>query len=186
MNIIWITLIIASLILCLISSPESAINIMTDSTANSITLCISLVGIYVLWMGFIQIIDDTGLAEKISKLLQPIIRLLFGNISKEATQYIAINLSCNILGLGNASTPAGLKAMKCLDDGKARLSYPMAMLFCINCCSLQVFPTTIISMRSSHGSTSSSDIILPILLVSVICCALCVLLVKTFYRRHHE
>ena len=183
MNIIWILMIVVSLVFCLINDPNSAITIMTDSTANSVTLCISLLGIYILWMGIIQIMQDSGLAEKLAKLLKPVIRLLFGNISDEVCALIAINISCNILGLGNASTPAGLKAMKLLDNQKENLTLPMAMLFCINCCSLQIFPTTIISMRSTHGSTNSSDIILPIIIVSSICFIMCVCLVRVFYRR---
>ena len=183
MNIIWICLVCISLVFCLIQDPNSAITIMTQSTANSINLCITLLGIYILWMGFIQIIQDSGIADKLAKLLNPFIRLLFGNISEESSKYIAINLSCNILGLGNASTPAGLKAMQALNDKNEKINHPMAMLFCLNCCSLQLFPTTIISMRSSHGSTNASDVIFPIILVSIICFTACVLLVKIFYRR---
>lgn len=183
-NIIWIVMLITSLILCLINSPNSAINIMTESTANSVTLCITLLGIYILWMGIIQIMQDSGLADKLARVLKPVIRVLFGNVSDEASTLIAINLSCNILGLGNASTPAGLKAMKLLDNKSPHLSYPMMMLFCLNCCSLQIFPTTIISMRSNHDSINSSDIILPIIIVSAICFILCITMVRIFYRRH--
>ncbi len=183
MNIIWICLICVSLIFCLLQCPNNAISIMTQSTTNSINLCVSLLGIYILWMGFIQIMQDSGIADKLAKLLSPFIRLLFGNIDNDSLRYIAINLSCNMLGLGNASTPAGLKAMQALNNKNEKINQPMAMLFCLNCCSLQLFPTTIISMRSNHGSINASDVIIPIILVSIICFTVCILLVKIFYRR---
>lgn len=183
MNILWILMMIISLGFFVFGEPSSVIEVMNTSVSETIDLCISLCAIYILWMGLLQIVEDSGLSNKLALFLAPVIRLLFGNVSKEASQYIAMNLSANILGLGNASTPAGLRAMKALDNGKGVLSMPMAMLFALNCCSLQLLPTTIISLRSQYGSANSSDVIFPIIIVSIICCVICISLVKIFYKK---
>lgn len=174
---------IVSLGFFVFGDPASVVEVMNTSVSDTIELCLTLCAIYILWMGLLQIVEDSGLSNKLAVCLAPVIRLLFGNVSKEASQYIAMNLSANILGLGNASTPAGLRAMKALDNGSGTLSMPMAMLFALNCCSLQLLPTTIISLRSQHGSVNSSDVIFPIIIVSIICCGLCICLVKLFYKK---
>ncbi|MBR4124294.1 MAG: nucleoside recognition protein, partial [Clostridia bacterium] len=92
---------------------------------------------------------------------------LFGkNIDDYTKSQIAINLSSNILGLGNAATPSAINAMKGLDDGSGKINKPMTMLMIVNCLSFQLVPTTIMGLRASTGSTNVSSIILPTILTS--------------------
>ncbi|MGN1227419.1 MAG: nucleoside recognition domain-containing protein [Christensenellales bacterium] len=182
MNLLWTILLAGSIVMFLFNEPNLVLSTATASIYDSLKLCFSLAGIYIFWLGIIKIIQDCGLAEKLSKLLTPIIYVLFGNISKEASELIAVNMSANILGLGNASLPAGLKAMDKLNNKQNKLSQQMVMLFAINCCSIQLLPSTVILMRSENGSHASSDIILPIIIVSLICFFVTIFLVKLLFK----
>lgn len=114
-----------------------------------------------------QIAKDSSLSQKLSKLLKPLIKLLFPDINETETVHeeISLNIIANILGLGNASTPLGLKAMESLQEKnkkKDTLSNSMAMLLLINTASLQIIPTTVIAIRSSLNSENPTKIILPV------------------------
>lgn len=191
MNILWTIIFGVSILFFLFTNPNLLLSTSLESIYASLKLCFTLAGIYIFWMGIIQIMQDSGLASKLSKLLMPIIRFLFGKTDKQTSELIAVNMSANILGLSNASLPAGLKAMERLDEqrrtsgceqGRDKLTMPMIMLFALNCCSLQFLPSTVILMRTENGSVSSGDIILPIILVSVICFTLTCVLVKTLFK----
>lgn len=221
MNFLWTILICFSIIFFLFSDPNLLLATATSSIYDSLKLCFTLAGIYIFWMGMIAIVEDSGLAGKLSKLLTPFISFIFGGVSKEARELIAVNMSANILGLGNASLPAGLKAMQKLSDERIKCekrlnkfiekecekvektekgilrkffkfkkaggcgeeaTRAMIMLFAINCCSIQLLPSTVILMRSENGSRASGDIILPIIIVSVICFTLTILLVKLLFK----
>lgn len=186
MNLLWTILVVGSILLFIIQDPNLLLTTATTSIYDSLKMCFTLAGIYIFWLGIIQIMQDSGLADKLSKILTPIIFILFGNIDKDASRLIAINISANLLGLGNASLPAGLKAMQKLDNKKEKASQQMIMLFALNCCSIQLLPSTIILMRSEGGSSSSSDIILPIILVSVVCFMLSIFLVKLLFRENKK
>lgn len=171
-----------SSIIFLITNPSKLLTSAISASNSTITLCLSLMGIYIFWSGMLEIVSDTGLSNKIAKFLKPLIKFLFGEIDEETASFIALNISANLLGLGNASTPSGLEAMKRLNNNKSKPSYKMAILLAINCCSIQLLPTTIISMRELGGSYNSSDIILPILIVSIVSIIYCISMVKLFYR----
>jgi len=175
-------MVLISSIMFLFNDPSKLLMNAINASNNTITLCISLLGIYIFWSGILEIVQDTGLSKKIAKILRPIIKFLFGNIDNETASFIALNISANMLGLGNASTPSGLEAMKRLNNHKSKPSYKMAMLLAINCCSIQLIPTTIISMRQLGGSQSASDIILPILIVSIISLVYLICMIKLLYR----
>ena len=99
-------------------------------------------------------------------------------------------MSSNILGLGNASTPSGIKAMELLDDKSGKITFSGIMLLIINSCSIQLLPTTIISLRENAGSTTSADIIFPIIISSFLTCIFAITLVflfnKIFTRRKQK
>ena len=100
----------------------------------------------------------------------------------EAEKMIALNMSANMLGLGNAATPMGISAMKRLDDGSGKATPAMIMLIVLNSTSIQLLPTTVIGLRASAGSTSPSDIILPTLLATICTCLLGIFLVKACHK----
>lgn len=180
-------MIFLSVILLVFTNPEAVVSSLLTSGASGVELCINLCGIYTVWLGLINILDKSGLSDKLAKLLEPIIKFLFRSNNKEANKYIAINMSSNILGLGNAATPSGIKAMQALDDKTGKITFAGIMLLVINSCSLQLLPTTIIGLRETAGSTSSSDIILPIIISSFVTCIFAICLVflfgKIFKRR---
>ena len=175
MNIIFNFSLIISLGLFVIFRPEQAINSMLSASEKAVTLCISLISIYALWLGLLEIVEESGINVKIAKLLSPINKFLFG-------KQPAINLSSNILGLGNASTPSGIKAMKMMDDGSGKANASMVMLMVLNSMSTQIIPTTLIGLKVLYGSTNPTDIIFPILISSFLSTFLAVFLVKLCYK----
>lgn len=187
MSIIWFFMVFLSVILLIFTSPGTVISEMLSASASAVELCVNLLAIYTVWLGIINILDKSGLSEKLAKLLSPIINFLFKTKNDEAKKYIAINMSSNILGLGNASTPSGIKAMQLLDDGSGKITFSGIMLIVINSVSIQLLPTTVIGLRESAGSTASTDIILPTILSSICTCVFAVSLVflinRIFTRR---
>ena len=134
-----------------------------------------------------QIAKKSSLSKKISNILNPIIHLLFPDINKNDKVYeeISLNITANMLGLGNAATPLGIKAMQSLEEKnpkKDTLSNSMAMLVLLNTASLQLIPTTVIAIRSSLNSQNPTSIILPVWL-STICAAIAgILSIKLFIK----
>ena len=166
MNIFWTLMMLASLLVLLITNPAIVLNEMIASSSSALSLCIELCAIYVVWLGVMQIVEDSGLGNSLAKLLRPLTRKIFKINDEETEKIIALNISANMLGLGNAATPMGIKAMQKLDDGSGKANFAMIMLIVINATSIQLLPTTVIGMRTSAGSTSATDIIIPTLIVT--------------------
>ena len=168
MNIVWSIIMIVSVGIMIFTNPSNIINTMLSASEKSVKLCISLLAIYAIWLGILKILENTGFNKKLSKWLSPIINFLFGkDVTEETRGQIAINLSSNILGLGNAATPSAIKAMQGLDDGSGKINNAMTMLMVINCLSFQLLPTTIMGLMASSGSTNISRIILPTICTSL-------------------
>jgi len=185
MKNIWYFLMLFSLVFMLFYCPEKTVPAIMDAGQNALELCLKLLGIYAVFLGFLGIVDETKLSEKISSLLEPFIDFLFGkNLDKQTKNFIALNISSNILGIGNASTPMGIKAMQKLDkiNNSNIASTAMIMLVVINATSLQLLPTTIIGLRARSGSVNSSDIILPSVLTTCLTTVLGIVLVKLFSK----
>lgn len=147
-----------------------------DSCKSAVDLSITFLGTMCLWSGIMQIAKKTTLINKLTNILNPIMKILFPDIKKEDTAYqeISMNMVANILGLGNAATPLGLKAMKTMqkeNPNKERLTNSMAMFIIINTASIQIIPTTVIAIRSSLGSNNPTSIIIPVW-IATICAAI--------------
>ncbi len=180
MKKIWFFMVLSSIVTLIFVNPEDCINAMMNAGSDAVALTIKLLGIYAVWLGIIALVDATGLSNKIANLLDPVIDWLFGRTDSETKKYLALNMSANLLGLGNACTPTGLKAMEGLDrqNNSLTASTAMIMLVVINATSIQLIPTTVIGLRQQYGSTSSSDIIVPTLIATIISTVLAVFLVK--------
>ena len=144
-----------------------------DGAKQAVTLLLNIGGTICLWNGLLEIMNRSGLSEHISKLLQPIIRLLFGSYAKdeECLRYISQNMSANLLGLGSAATPAGLKAAKRLQQlsrERGERPHGVFLLIVINTASLQLLPTTVAAVRSSMGSARPFDILPAVWLASAV------------------
>ena len=165
LNKIWPLFIIVSLLFAIYSGNLQPINqAIFDSAAQTVQLCLSLLGTLCLWNGIMKIAIRTSLVKNLAKFLTPLISLLFPDIKEDEKirKEISINMVANILGLGNASTPLGLKAMNSMQQKnkeKSKLNNSMAMFILINTASLQIIPTTVISVRSSLGSQNPTQII---------------------------
>ena len=172
MNKIWLIMMMLGTAALLVINPSQTVTSMVDASSSALELCLNLCAVYAVWLGILEILDASGLSDKLAKLLRPLIKKLFPKANLETQKNIAINLSANMLGLGNASTPYGIKAMRGLDDGNEKANSSMIMLMIINACSIQLIPTTIIGLRAAAGSTSPSDIILPTIISSFTACAI--------------
>ena len=168
-------------ILCF-TAPEKAVSSLTCSAATSLEISLKLAGVYCLWLGVINVLKQSGAVGALSKKMQPLIKKLFKTQNDETTQNISINVSANLLGVGNAATPPALKAVKQTDDGSGKISRSAAMLFVINSCGLQLIPTTMIGIRAELGSVAPSDIILPCILTSVLTTAAGIFLVCLAFK----
>ena len=100
----------------LVTNPGAMLTEMIGASASALNLCIELCAVYAVWLGIIELVDASGLGEKLSKLLRPLIKKLFRVEDEKTQKLIAMNVSANILGIGNAATPMGIKAMQALDD----------------------------------------------------------------------
>ena len=176
MNKIWFYMMIASICVLSITSPSSVLSEMISASSKSLALCIELCGIYAIWMGFLELVDKSGLGDKLSKVLRPIIRKLFKTKDPEVEKLITLNISANMLGLGNASTPSAIKAIKKMDDGTGYATCGIIMLLVINATSIQILPSTVIGLRASAGSTNPSDIIIPTLIASILTTTIAIIL----------
>lgn len=177
MNIFWLLMMLSSILVLLITNRSAVLSEMIGASASSLKLCIELCAVYAVWLGMLELLEASGLSQKLAKLLRPIIRRVFKVEDEQAQKYIAMNLSANMLGLGNASTPMGIKAMQSLDDKSGKANFSMIMLIVINATSIQLLPTTIIGLRTSAGSTNPADIILPTLLATILTTILGIVLV---------
>ena len=177
LNILWPIFIIISIIYAIFSGNLENLNkSIFESTESAINLTLTLIGTTCLWSGIMEIASKTSIIEYLSKILKPVIKKLFPNITSKSKSYdnIIMNIVANILGLGNAATPLGLKAMNELqkeNDDKEKLSDSMMMLIVLNTASLQIIPTTVIAIRNSLGSDNPTKIIFPVW-ISTICAAI--------------
>ena len=177
LNFIWPILIIVSFIYAILNGRISEVNnSVFNSTKSAVDLSISLLGTTCLWIGIMQIASNTKIVKHLSKLLNPIMKKLFPDIKKEDKVHkeITMNIIANIMGLGNAATPLGLKAMKSMqtkNKDKNKLSNSMCMFIVLNTASIQLIPTTVIAIRSSLGSNNPTAMIIPVW-VATICAAM--------------
>ncbi len=184
MNRIWFLMVIGSIACLIWTDPANVLNSMINASTEALTLSIELCAVYAVWLGILELVDESGLGNKLAKLLHPLIKKLFKINDIETEKLIALNMSANMLGLGNASTPMGIAAMKRLDDGSGIATPAIIMLIVINSTSIQLLPSTIIGLRASAGSMTPSDIILPTIISTVCTFVLGVFLVKLFEKIH--
>lgn len=175
LNILWPVFIIISIVYAIFSGNiENLNNSIFESTESAVNLTLTLLGMTCLWSGIMEIASKTKIIEYLSNFLHPIIKKLFSDIKENSYNNIVMNIIANILGLGNAATPLGLKAMKELqkeNKNKEQLSDNMMMLIVLNTASLQIIPTTVIAIRSSLDSSNPTKIIFPVW-ISTICAAI--------------
>ncbi|MBE6156413.1 MAG: spore maturation protein [Firmicutes bacterium] len=169
---IWAFLIGIGIIYSLLSGNISIINESILSNANdALKLILDLLPIIVLWTGILKIAEVSGLLDKFANFLNPILCRLFPDVPKDnkALGYISSNIAANMLGLGSAATPAGLKAMNELqkiNPQKDTASTPMITFLVLNTAGVTLIPTTILALRVAYNSASPGEIILPAIMAT--------------------
>lgn len=188
LNSIWPIFIIISISFAVITGNIDKINnSIFESTSTAIELSITMLGTMCLWSGIMEIASNTSIMEKILKILKPILKMLFPKIKSDSKEYkeMCMNIVANLLGLGNAATPLGLKAMQTLQEKnntKDTLTDTMAMFIVLNTASLQIIPTTVIAIRASLNSTEPTKIIFPVWVATISAAIAGVTAVKIFSK----
>lgn len=191
LNYIWAFMILIGVVYGAFTGKMAEVtNAALDSAGDAVSLCITMIGVMALWVGLMEIAQKSGLIAKLTRGIQPFISFLFPRIPKghPAREYIATNLIANVLGLGWACTPAGLKAMEELakleaekgnpeylaDNGnvgnnKGRVaSNEMCTFLILNISSLQLIPVNMIAYRQQYGSVNPAGIIAPAIVATFI------------------
>ena len=173
LNKIWPFFIIISFIFAIITGNiENFNSSIFSSCTQAVELTIKLFGTMCLWNGLMKIVQETSLIKRLSNMISPLMKVLFPKMKKEDKEYkeITINIIANLLGIGNAATPLGLKAMQTMQEknpNKERITDSMAMFIVLNTASLQLIPSAVIAVRASLGSTNATQIILPVWIATI-------------------
>jgi len=190
---------VMSAVLCGIFALSLAVSLFTgawpaltsalfDGAASAAELTLSLAGTLCLWSGVIRVMDGCGLSGQISVLFRPLLRLLFPEASRdpEAQAAISGNLTANLLGLGNAATPLGIKAVQRMKQrsGGSTATNEMCRLIVMNTASIQLLPTTVASIRGSLGAAAPFDILPAVWLTSVCSVSAGLLAARLMEGRH--
>lgn len=152
---------------------------------DAVELCLRLVGTMALWSGLFRIAQKAGLLHLLSRWLRPVTRFLFRDVHQEETlSLITTNMVSNMVGIGNAATPAGIAAMKQMGKHSHGTSTAAMAVFCVlNGASIQLIPTTIISMRADAGAAMPADIIVCVWVTSLVSAVLGIIAIKLLGRR---
>lgn len=182
MNYIWCGMIIFSIIVAAVNGTlDETVNAAFAGAQSSVEVILSFAGVMCFWTGMLKIAEKSGLADKIERLLNPVIKFLFPKSDDEAKKYISMNMTANILGMGNAATPMGIKAMSALDRHNKNPLYPsddMCMLVVLNTTSFQLIPTTILALRTAANSSNPFSVMIPIWITSAVSIVVAVSAVK--------
>ena len=191
LNYLWGGMIMAGIIFGLFSGkmPEVT-NGALDSAKEAVDLCIMMMGIMSMWVGLMEIATKAGIIEAASRYLGPVIRFLFPGVPKGhlAEKHITTNIIANVLGLGWAATPAGLMAMKSLQElnpnrDKGMASKEMCTFLILNISSLQLIPINMIAYRSQYGSVNPAGIVGAGIVATMLSTAVAVVFCKMMDRK---
>ncbi len=172
MNYIWYFLIVISIIFGAINGRLNDVaNAIFSGTELAVKIVLTLLGIMTFWLGIMKIAEKSGIVEFLSKLLNPVARKIFPELPKDSPIIgdVAMNFSANALGLANAATPIGIKAiegMQKLNKDKESASDPMCTLLAMNTAGFQLIPATVIAILAANGCKNPTEIIIPTLIVT--------------------
>ncbi|HCQ89710.1 MULTISPECIES: nucleoside recognition domain-containing protein [unclassified Clostridium] len=189
-NVIWFLILAIGIGFGILNGDGEIVSkAIVSTTSSTVDLVIGLVGMMCLWCGVMKIAEKSGLTSKLSRVLTPILKLIFRDAGKDEKVMgaIAMNLTANMFGLGNAATPFGIKAMEEMDRlnvEKGRATNDMVLFLILNAACIQFIPTTVISIRAAANSQNPGAIILAAFTTtfcaSIIGIVLCKLLQKHF------
>ncbi|SFC68273.1 nucleoside recognition domain-containing protein [Clostridium uliginosum] len=187
-NYIWFFMIFLGVLVGLISGNGEIISkAIVNSSGSTVTFIIELTGIMCFWCGVMKVAEKSGLTDKLSKILKPLLKLIFKDAAKDekALGAIVMNLTANMMGLSNAATPFGIRAMEEMDrlnKDKEKPSNDMVLFLVLNAACIQIVPSTIISIRAACNSVNPGIIILPALISTATAATVGVLCSKILQR----
>jgi spore maturation protein A len=173
-NYVWFIMVFLGILVGIITGNGEVVSNSIIKTADStVSLIIGLVGIMCFWCGVMKVAEKSGFTNKLAKLLKPILKLLFKEAAKDekALGAIVMNITANMMGLGNAATPFGIKAMEemnRLNKVEGRASNDMSLFLVLNAACIQLVPSTVMSIRAATGSSNPGVIIIPAVISSTI------------------
>lgn len=183
LNILWVLMIAGGILFASFYGTMGKLTeVFISSSTEAVNLCIFMLGVIGVWNGMMEIAVKSGLMKRVSRAMYPFIHWLFPDIPPQhkVNEYIAANMAANILGLGWAATPAGLKAMKELK--KLENTYEASDMMCaflvLNISSLQLIPINMIAYRSQYGSVNPTAVVLPAILATMISTLAGILFIK--------
>ena len=189
MNYIWAALIIISIICSVVTGRTSEVsNASMNGAQDAVSLVISILGMMCFWTGLMNIAEKGGLTYVLAKVLSPLLKKLFPDYNKnsKSMRLICMNVTANILGLGNAATPFGIEAMKEMQKEnklKDTANNSMVMFVVLNTASLQLIPTLLTILRQKHGSEYPLDVLPAIWITSIISLTVGIMAAKLFEKR---
>lgn len=188
MSVIWVLLLVGSVVVAAATGRIGALpGAIADSAGRAVTLSLGLVGVLTLWLGLMRVAEEAGLVRAVGRLARPVLRRLFPSVpdGSPAMGAIVMNISANLLGLGNAATPFGIKAMEELEKENPApgTATDAQALFCaLNTASIQLVPATVIALRASAGARQPADVLGATLLASACATAAAILAAWAFRR----
>jgi len=186
---LWAGLILLGLFFSFVNgSPETVTNVLMFDLQKSVELIISLLPIMAFWTGMMRIVEKSGILNKLSQSLMPIIKFLFKDVQNntKAVNAIVMTIVANMLGIGNSATAFGIKAMQEMqksNKNKRIANNSMCMFIIINVSSIQLIPLSIIKLRADSGATLPGDILLPTLIATTFSTIIAILLAKYYERK---
>ena len=188
MNYIWYFLIIISIVYGAINGTLTVVaNAIFKGAELSVKIVLTLLGIMTFWLGIMKIAEKSGIVEFLSKILRPLAKLIFPELPKDSPVIgdIAMNFSANALGLANAATPMGIKAMEGMQEinkDKESASDSMCTLLAMNTAGFQLIPATVIAILAANGCKNPTEIIVPTLIVTSTAFISAIIIAKVFKR----
>lgn len=187
MTVIWTGMVVVSILCGLFTGQENQVAAAAvEGATAAVELCLTMAGIMCFWMGVMEVMRRSGLAQKLSHLLQPALRALFPEFAddREVMDTVAANMSANLLGLGNAATPLGLEAARMMSRRTPGVACDgLCMLVVCNTASIQLIPTTVAGVRLAAGCQTPFDILPAVWLASGISVATGIFAAKVFSKR---
>ncbi len=163
MSALWVGMIVVALVCGFFTgNGEAVAAAAVTGAADAVELCLSMAGLLCLWMGVMEVMGRSGLSEKLSRLLRPLLKRLFPDFAgdRDVMNTVSANVSANLLGLGNAATPLGLEASRLMARKSPGVASDSLCMFVVcNTASIQLIPTTVASLRSAAGCATPFDIL---------------------------
>ena len=188
MNWIWAGLIIISIVFAIINGRvQEVVDALFNGAELAVQTAIYLIGIMAFWLGIMKIAEKSGFSELISKLVKPVMKVLFKDIAHddEAVSAITLNISANALGVSNAATPIGIKAMEKMQEhniDKKSASNSMCTFLAMNTAGFQLIPATVIAILAANHASNPTKIIIPTLIVTTLTFIFAICVVKILER----